>query len=234
MRGPGEEEAARAAATAGTGVPPLRFRAALRLLRAAYRGAPPGLRAHALGRFFTCPFLPVLTHLPPGGRLLDLGAGHGTFALLAVAGGGAREAVAVEPDFRKLLPTFRHRGVRLVGAYADAVHGTFEAASVFDVLCRMPLPAWDGLLTAARDRLAPGGVLLVKEIDSTRPLKGRWNRLQERLADLLGMTLGDAFSYEPPAAMVARLQRLGFTDVRTRDLGRGYPHAHLLYVARRP
>lgn len=212
----------------------MRRRQAYRLLRDAYRGAPRGLRAHALGRFLSCPFLPVLEHLPTGARLLDLGAGHGTFALLAVASGAAREVVAVEPDFRKLLPSFRRPRVRLVGGYAEAVRGGFDAVSVFDVLCRVPAAAWDDLLAGARDRLLPGGVLLLKEIDGTRPLKGAWNRVQERVADLLGMTLGDAFSYEPPAAMVARLERLGFTAVRTRDLGRGYPHAHLLYTASKP
>jgi SAM-dependent methyltransferase len=191
------------------------------------------LRVHALGRFLTCPFLPVLEHVPAGGRVLDLGAGHGTFALLALASGRAREVVAVEPDFRKLLPTFRRAGVRFVVGYASAVGGAFDAVSVFDVLCRVPIDAWDELLLAAGERLSPGGLLLLKEIDSTARWKGAWNRAQERVADLLGMTLGDAFSYEPPATMRRRLERCGFEDVRTIELGRGYPHAHLLYVARR-
>jgi hypothetical protein len=34
--------------------------------------------------------------------------------------------------------------------------------------------------------------------------------------------------------MAARLLRLGFADVEQRALGRWYPHAHVLYLARRP
>jgi SAM-dependent methyltransferase len=207
---------------------------ALRLLRRAYRHAPRGVRWHALGRFLTCPFLAVAARLPPGSRLLDLGAGHGTFALLAVAGGAVRSAVAVEPDLRKPLTSFRQPGVRMVAGYDTAIGGSFDAVSVLDVLYRLPVEAWDDFLGGARNRLAPGGILLLKEIDPTKPVKGAWNRVQERGADLLGITLGDSFSYEAPVAMVERLERLGFGNVTTVDLGRGYPHAHVLYVARRP
>jgi hypothetical protein len=211
-------------------------RAALTVLRSAFGAAPAIVRWHVVGRFLSCPMLPLVARLPGRGRLLDLGAGHGAFALLAVRAGGVDGAVALEPDHRKLLAGswgLAEPRLRLVAGYADAVVGRFEAVSVLDVLYRLPLAAWDPFLGAARDRLAPGGSLLLKEIDPTHRVKGLWNRAQERLADLLGLTLGVAFSYEPPAAMAARLLRLGFSAVETVDLGKGYPHAHVLYLATR-
>jgi len=206
------------------------------LLRRAYAGAPRAVRLHVVGRFLTCPMLAVAARLPGRGRLLDLGAGHGAFALLAVASGGVESAVALEPDFRKVLASasVREPRLRLVAGYADALQGRFAAVSILDVLYRLPIERWDDLLAAARDALEPGGVLLLKEIDPTHRLKGAWNRLQERGADLLGLTLGDAFSYELPAAMTARLTQAGFRDVETRDIGARYLHAHVLYVALRP
>jgi SAM-dependent methyltransferase len=214
----------------------MKRRVALAILRRAYAGAQAGARLHVLGRFVSCPILPVIARLPGRGRLLDLGAGHGAFALLAVASRGVESAVALEPDFRKLLACARVRAPRLgfVAGYTDALRGRFAVVSVLDVLYRLPAERWDEFLSAAHDALEPGGVLLLKEIDPTHRLKGGWNRLQERGADLLGLTLGDAFSYEPPVAMTARLARLGFRDVETVDLGAWYPHAHVLYVARRP
>jgi len=205
------------------------------MLRRAYAGAPRTVRLHVLGRFLSCPMLQVLARLPARGRLLDLGAGHGAFALLAVATGAAESSVALEPDFRKLLASTRVRrpGLRLVAGYTDALRGQFAAVSVLDVLYRLPLERWDAFLAAAYDALEPGGVLLLKEIDPTHRLKGAWNRLQERGADLLGLTLGDAFTYEPPAAITARLARLGFRDIDTIYLGARYPHAHVLYSARK-
>jgi SAM-dependent methyltransferase len=206
---------------------------ALGLVRRTYARADLPTRLHTLGRFLTCPFLPVLERLPPEARLLDLGAGHGTFARLAVEAGAAR-VVAVDPDARKAFATYRHPRVRFVVGYADPVAGTFDVVTLFDVLCRVPAPAWDPLLATAFARLRPGGLLLLKEIDPAHRLKGLWNRAQERLADALGMTLGTAFSYETRAQMTARLTRHGFAEIQMIDLGRGYPHAHLLYIARRP
>jgi SAM-dependent methyltransferase len=208
----------------------LAFAAAFALVRRAYADAPLPVRLHAVGRFLTCPFLRVLPHLPPGARVLDLGAGHGTFALLA-AEAGAPSVVAVEPDARKLLATYRQPRVRFVAGYSDAVRGIFDAVTVFDVLYRIPLDSWDGLLRQAYERLAPGGVLLIKEIDPGHRLKAMWNRTQEKAADLLGMTLGEAFSYETRERMRDRLARLGFERFEAVDLGAGYPHAHILYLA---
>jgi len=210
---------------------------ALRLVRRTYARVGLSTRCHAVGRFLTCPFLPVVERLPPGGRVLDvldLGAGHGTFARLVVEQRPAARVVAVDPDPRKAFATYRHPRVRFVAAYAEAVAGMFDAVTVFDVLYRMPVTAWDALLAAAFARLRPGGLLLLKEIDPARRWKGLWNRAQERLADLAGLTLGDAFSYETRAEMERRLTRHGFVDIAVVDLGRGYPHAHVLYVARRP
>jgi SAM-dependent methyltransferase len=219
-------------------VPTASFSASLSLVWRTYAHAAPSVRAHALGRFLTCPFLPVLAAVPPGVRLLDLGAGHGTFARLAVEGPAA-SAVAVEPDARKVLATYRHPRVHFVAGFADALGsgdgaGTFGAVSILDVLYRIPLAGWDSLLRSAWESLEPGGILLVKEIDPGHRLKALWNRTQERVANLLGMTLGDAFTYETREEMAARLARLGFERFTVTDIGAGYPHAHVLYTARRP
>lgn len=211
----------------------LGFFAALSLVRRASAGLPLGVRAHVIGRFLTCPFLRVLAHLPPGAQVLDLGAGHGTLARLAVKGGAA-SVVAVEPDVRKLLATSLYPRVRFVAGYADAVGGAFDAVTVLDVLYRIPLAGWDPILRTAFERLRPGGVFLLKEIDPAHRLKGRWNRTQERIADWLGMTLGGAFSYETREQIRDRLARHGFERFEAIEMGTGYPHAHILYKAWRP
>jgi SAM-dependent methyltransferase len=212
------------------------FFSALALVRRTYARSPPAVRAHAVGRFLTCPFLRVLSAVPPGARLLDLGAGHGTFARLAVEWAAA-SAVAVEPDLRKVLATYRHPRVRFVAGYGDSctenTAGTFGAVSILDVLYRIPLAGWDPLLRHAFDHMEPGGVLLLKEIDPGHRVKALWNRAQEKAADLLGMTLGDAFSYETRDRMRQRLERIGFENFTARDIGAGYPHAHVLYTAQK-
>lgn len=200
-------------------------------MRGTYRKAPPATRFHVLGRFLTCPFLRVLDHLPPDARVLDLGAGHGIFAHLALQG-GARSVVAVEPDLRKIFLTFPRPPLRVVAGTGAAVAGSFDAVMVNDVLYRLPTSEWDSFFHSLRERLAPGGVFLLKEMDPEHRVKARWNRFQEWLVDRVGLTLGEAHSFETREQIRGRLLRAGFERFEAVEIGAGYPHAHILYIAR--
>jgi len=203
---------------------------ALLLVRRIYRNAPPSTRFHVLGRFLTCPFRRVVDHLPVGARLLDLGAGHGIFSHLALEG-GARSVVAVEPDRRKIFLTFPRSRLRVVGGTDAAVAGRFDAVALVDVLYRLPTSEWDALFRSVRERLAPGGAFLLKEMDPEHRLKAGWNRLQEWLVDRIGLTLGEAHSFETREQIRDRLLRAGFERCEAVEIGAGYPHAHILYIA---
>jgi hypothetical protein len=185
-------------------------------------------RVHILLRFLTSPMLRVLKALPPNGTLLDIGAGHGLFAVLA---SGTRRVVAVEPDARKVR---RIDGIEFVIGFDDVVTGTFEAISIIDVLYKIPLDEWDALLLRCLSRLRAGGILIIKEQDSTARFKNGWNAIQERAATALGLTLGESFTYEAPSDFIARLTRLGFEDAQGKRIDFGYPHPHVLYTVARP
>lgn len=185
-------------------------------------------RIHTLIRFLTCPMLRVLDAVPPHSTLLDIGAGHGVFATLVNAR-GAQRVVGVEPDARKVRPI---AGIESIIGFDDVVRGTFGAITIIDVLYKIPMNDWDALLLRCRARLASGGLLIIKEQDPTARVKNSWNAAQERVATALQLTLGESFSYESPAAFVARLERLGFRDVRSKRVDFGYPHPHVMYVGR--
>lgn len=189
-------------------------------------------RIHVFGRLLTCPFLRVLDFVPPRARVLDLGAGHGIFAHLALAA-GAGSVVAVEPDLRKIFLTFPRSAMHVVGGYDAAVAGAFDAVTLFDVLYRFPVAEWDALFGSVRERLAPGGVFLIKELDPEHRVKAFWNRTQERISDRIGLTLGEAFSYETREQIRDRLLRAGFSRCEAVEIGGGYPHAHILHIGRR-
>jgi SAM-dependent methyltransferase len=183
-------------------------------------------RIHILLRFLSCPFLRVLSFVPLNASLLDVGAGHGVFAVLAEG----RRVVAVEPDARKVRPI---AGIGFVIGFDDVIAGTFDAISIIDVLYKVPIDRWDALLLRCRSRLRGGGILIIKEQDPTARVKNAWNAVQERAASAMGLTLGESFSYEAPAVFSARLERLGFADVRSKRIDFGYPHPHVLYIATR-
>ncbi len=204
------------------------FIRALIVLHRAYREFPLCARAHVLIRFLTCPFLHVVSHVSAGARMLDIGAGHGIFSVLARERGA--HVTAVDPDARKVR---KLEGVHNVIGFDSCIRGTFEVVALVDVLYKIPISEWDGLLEHVRQRLASGGTLLIKEHDPTSRVKHAWNRLQERFASAIHLTLGESFSYEAPAEFVKRLNRAGLTSIDVQRIDRGYPHAHVLYVARR-
>jgi 2-polyprenyl-3-methyl-5-hydroxy-6-metoxy-1,4-benzoquinol methylase len=176
---------------------------------------------------------PIVDALPPGGRVLDVGAGHGVLARLA-AERGCR-IVAIEPDARKRAGALRHPAIRWIVGYDEAVRGTFDAVVLCDVLYRVPRGERDGLLARLADRLAPGGTLVIKDIDPGHRVKHAWNVLQEAVAiHVLRITIGEGQTYESRAVVGRRLERAGLTDVTFQAIDRGYPHPHILYTATRP
>jgi SAM-dependent methyltransferase len=209
------------------------------LLYRTFGREPISVRIHVLTRFLTCPFGRILEAAAraTGDRqpatLLEIGAGYAIYSRLAVERGAGR-AFAVEPDLRKAFASCRHPSIPFVAGYDDAIRGCFDQVALIDVLYKIPIAEWDRLLRRIASRLVPGGILVLKEHDPRRRLKHGWNRLQEALnSRFLGITLGESFSYERPEEMSERLHRAGFATVDVVPIDRGYPHPHLLYIARR-
>src|SRR5205807_9255361 len=130
--------------------------------------------------------------VPANGPLLDIGAGHGLFAVLA---SGTRRVVAIEPDARKVRPI---EGIEFVIGFDDVITGTFDVITIIDVLYKIPLDQWDALLTRCRSRLAEAAVLTIKEQDPTARFKNAWNAIQKRVASAAGLTLRESLTYESP------------------------------------
>lgn len=207
---------------------------ALGIVRRSFADYPRGQRLHILIRFLTAPFTRTLEDIPLGARLLEIGSGHGVFARLA-AEERASAVVAVDPDLRKSLLPSPSPKIRKVAGYDDCIRGTFDAVALYDVAYRLPPDVRRALFERIFARLRPGGVFLMKEMDSGRRWKMQWTRFQERLSDrFLGITLGEGFVDQPREEVESMLRAIGFTSFRARPVDRGYPHPHILYTAVKP
>ena len=207
---------------------------ALRILNRSFARYPRGQRLHIVIRFLTAPFTRTLEDIPLNARVLEIGSGHGVFARL-IAEERASLVIAVDPDLRKSLMPSPSPKIRKVAGYDDCIRGSFDAAVLYDVAYRLPPDVRRALFERIFARLRPGGVFLMKEMDSGRRWKMKWTRFQERLSDgLLGITLGEGFFDQPREEVQSMLGEIGFTSFRARAVDRGYPHPHILYTAVKP
>lgn len=166
--------------------------------------------------------------------MMDIGAGHGTYARLAIEQGAAA-VIAVEPDLRKSLLPLRTPGVQVVAAFDEAIDGLFDAIVIYDATYRIPLDERERLYRRVFERLKPGGSFILKDLDPEHRFKMGWARLQELVSDtLLGISLGRGFIYETRSQIEERLNRIGFREFTAREIDAWYPHPHIIYTARRP
>lgn len=213
---------------------PTSYLAAARLLRRIYRDYPGSHRLHVLVRFLTCPFPRTVGDLPPGGRMLEIGAGHGIYCYLA-AHDRVRRVYAVEPDLRKAVNPKHAPGVQWIAGFDDAVRGTFDTIVIYDATYRMSIAYRTDLYRRVFERLRPGGTFILKDMDPGHRWKMKWARLQEWLSDtFLKVSIGEGFIYQTRAEVEETLRGIGFAEFRARAIDAGYPHPHIIYSARRP
>lgn len=205
-----------------------------------YRDAPLPDRVHVAVRWRSCPFPAVAEHLPDSGPILEVGCGHGLMAALAALQSSGRRVTGVDVDGKKIAAARQAAGrARDQGAHLDfstmgdgeLPEGPWQAVVVVDVLYLLDPHEQRALLDACAARLAPGGTLLVKEMDYRPRAKFAWNLAQETLAvRVLGLTEGSRLSFTAPDVVASGLRAQGLTVIQRR-LDRGYPHPHHLLVA---
>lgn len=211
-------------------------RAALRR----YRQASLATRLHTRLRWLSAPFPDVVAVLPRSGRVLEIGCGHGLFSLYAALDDPSRTVLGVDIDADKIA-----RAQAAVGDLAGRVRfteaapgqvpdGPWDAVVVIDVLYLLSESEQRRLLSEAFATLAPGGLLVVKEMATQPAFKARWNVVQETLSvRLLGITQGSTLTFLEPASVGGWLERLGASTTHVR-LDRGRLHPHHLLLARAP
>lgn len=200
-------------------------------------------RLHLSVRYLVCPLHKIAAHVPSEGVIVDVGCGHGLFAQLLGRLSPKRRVIGFDLDAHKIglaaqlgaagrgFPNLEFR----VEDAAQAQVPPAQAVTILDVLYLVPYAAQEKLLADCAAKLAPGGVLLLKEI-AERPRWKFWaNWLEESLmVRVLRLTAGrGGFYFRTRAGWQELLTRLGL-QVSTIELDRGYYHAHVLFVGRKP
>jgi 2-polyprenyl-3-methyl-5-hydroxy-6-metoxy-1,4-benzoquinol methylase len=213
----------------------------IRRALACFRDQPPFVRLFVLARHLLAPLRRVAAAVPPHGRILDLGCGHGLFVNLLALSSPERDVLGVDPSAEKLRVASRSshglQNVRYLCGRIDDVPGPeqdrgFDAITILDVLYLLPDGEKVAVLRRCRELLAPDGVLVLKTND-TRP---RWKygvvRLEEELmVRALGLTLGGQIHFRGIPEYTAMLRVAGFSS-RVYKIDAGRPAPHRLYICR--
>jgi SAM-dependent methyltransferase len=171
-------------------------------------------------------------YLPDTGPVLDIGCGFGLFSLYYAATGPGRLLRGLDVNRRRI--ALARRAATRLGldnvAYEEADardfkgDGEIAAAYMLDIVHHVPPDTVPPLLAQLRRCLAPGGLLLVKDVD-TRPAPKRWfTWTLDRL-----MAPRSPVHYWSTEELTAALERAGF-GVRRHLLVDVLPYPHVLYI----
>lgn len=199
-----------------------------------YRSAPTGRRLLMKYRPFICPFDLLITVVPQGARVLDVGCGGGLLLTLLAAAGRIRAGVGFDTNTTMIalargvakqagLPlTFEQRAVE--DGWPD---GEFDVISVIDVMHHIPPRHQEVFLDQLIHRLPPGGRLIYKDM-ARRPV---WRALANRLHDLV--MARQWIHYLPIDRVEAKADEHGLHEIECTDRAMLW-YGHELRVYQRP
>lgn len=175
--------------------------------------------------------------------MLEVGCGHGLFSVLAALQAPGRSVVGTDVDGDKIraATSVTDHAVALEGRLqfapslpGDVPEGPWDAIAVVDVLYLIDAVGEECLVRDLAGQLAPGGVLLVKEMAQQPAWKFGLARLQERISvQVLGITEGDILTFVAPTEIGRWMVDAGL-DIEHHRVDRGYLHPHHLVIGRRP
>ncbi|HEV8472486.1 MAG TPA: class I SAM-dependent methyltransferase [Methylomirabilota bacterium] len=171
-------------------------------------------------------------YLPPEGAVLDIGCGFGLFSLYYAATAPGRFVRGLDVNGRRIAMARRAArrlaidNVQYEQGDARDFKGDSEIAAAYmlDIVHHVPPETVPPLLRQLRRCLAPGGRLLVKDVD-TRPAPKRWfTWALDRL-----MAPRTPLRYWSADELTAALEQAGFAVHRHLmvDL---LPYPHILYI----
>src|SRR5438552_14131994 len=171
-------------------------------------------------------------YLPEHGPVLDVGCGFGLFSLYYAATAPRRFVRGLDMNGRRI--ALARRAAARLGldnvTYAEGDARDFKgdsevtAAYMLDIVHHIAPAAVGPLLRQLRRSLAPGGVLLVKDVD-TRPAAKRWFTWALDKA----MAPRTPVHYWSAARLAGALEASGFR-VRRHLMVDVLPYPHVLYI----
>lgn len=200
---------------------------------AQFAGESASTRGHVMVRAETCPLDNVIMRVPNGGRVLDLGCGHGLVSMAMALDDPTRTVVGVDLDHNKIAEAQRVAGalpIEFVQGDGSVPPGPWDAITIIDVLYLLGPERSRELIQRSVSELSAGGRLLVHNSDSAPRWKWWIALLQEYVSvRLTRITKGAKIRFLSQTDIDTWMREAGLA-VESVPVDYGYVHPHRISV----
>ena len=183
-------------------------------------------------RWRLCPFEEIEKHVPKEGTIIDIGCGYGLLANFLVLRSSKRDVTGIDLSVgrisvaQKTTDNRKKVQFKLMDAL-DLQSGEYSTVVMSDFLHHIDYQAQGELLARCYQKLPPGGLLIIEEVDN-RPLWKYWFAI---MSDKI-LNVGERQFFRGRHEFQELLQRIGFL-VRTKKVDKGIPLSDILFICRK-
>lgn len=195
-----------------------------------YKDLSLGTKTFLSIRWKLTPYDVMAAKMPTQGKILDLGCGHGLFALALALGSSEREVLGVDHDAARVeLGEKAARGLNNLhfekGSVLGPPPGPYAGISLIDVMHYFSPALQEQVVIGLQSSLIEGGTLLIREVNPQSGLVSSLNRGYEALATKVGFTRSNSKDnhFRTPEQWEKLLKRCGFEVEST-------PCSHFLFA----
>lgn len=197
-----------------------------------YSGQGLKVALYAYLRWRLCPFEEIEKYVPKEGKIIDIGCGYGLLANFLVLESSKRDVTGVDLSSRRIKAaqetTDSRKNIRFqLMNVLDLEFRERDAVVMSDFLHHIDYRAQEELLAHCYQKLPPGGLLIIEEVDN-KPLCKYWfNTIVDRI-----LNIGEGIFFRNQREFRELLERVGF-KVNIKKADKGLPLSDILYICRK-
>ncbi len=189
--------------------------------------------------FFGTPNEYVEQFVPKKGNIIDLGCGWGVFSNLLAIKSPERQVYGVDLDRAKIAWAKRtigtgRKNIRFEVQDLESISlSQVDAIILYDVMHHLDDSAQMKVLEQCRDKLSPGGRLILKENDVVPLWKLAISYVGEAIADRFNFTIGKKIHWRSRSEWADLIESFGFAVIHNEHIKTwyGFHVPHSLFVA---